>query len=77
MVARLDMLRELRSETTPWSFSVCLMVGQGLNLGSTGWLCVVGSMVCLCTPLKWKAKLCVYVFLDLGSEESSGFSEGL
>lgn len=33
---RPDMLRELRSETTPWPLSVCLILGQGLNLGSIG-----------------------------------------
>ena len=58
------MLWELRSEPTPWSFSICLRTGQGLNLGSTGLRCVQGSMMYLCTLLKSKAKLYAYLCLS-------------
>ena len=44
-VARLDMLRELRSKTISGPVFVCMIVGHGLNLGSIGWLCVLG---CIC-----------------------------
>lgn len=45
MVGGQAILREFRSKTTPWPFPICLMVGQSLNLESTGWLCVIGNIM--------------------------------
>lgn len=55
------MLRELRSKTISGPVFVCMIVGHGLNLGSIGWLCVLGC-ICLWTPLKLKAKFYLYLF---------------